>query len=269
MCEVLRVSRSGFHKWVKNRDGVRAKRHYKLLRRIETVFENSRKTYGVRRVYEQLRLDGVMVNRKVVAKLMHQNGISPKRKRKFKSTTDSNHSLPIAPNELQRNFQTDRPNQVWVSDITYVETHEGWLYLSAFIDLYSRKVVGWSMSERMAADLVVSAFEMATQRRGIHSPLVVHSDRGSQYASQAFRNKLKKCKQSMSRRGNCWDNAVAESFFGSIKSELIHRQTFKTRKEAEISIFEYIEIFYNKQRLHSTLGYVTPCEFEEKGRKAA
>jgi transposase InsO family protein len=159
-------------------------------------------------------------------------------------------------------------NSVWVSDITYIETAEGWLYLAAFIDLHSRRVVGWSMNERMTAELVVSAFQMAVERRGM-KPRLVHSDRGSQYASSAFRKLLKKVKQSMSRKGDCWDNAVAESFFGALKSELVHRQSFKTRKDAELYIFEYIEIFYNKTRLHSALGYVSPVEFEEKGRKAA
>ena len=176
--------------------------------------------------------------------------------------------MPVSRNDLNRGFVVDKPNSVWVSDITYIDTREGWLYLAAFIDLYSRKVVGWSMSNRMTADLVISAFDMALQQRGT-KPNLVHSDRGSQYASENFRKKLKKCKQSMSRKGNCWDNAVAESFFGTLKSELVHRQTFETRKEAEMSIFKYIETFYNRTRLHSTLGYVSPAKFEEKGRKAA
>ena len=209
------------------------------------------------------------MNRKVVEKLMHQNDIQPKRKRRFKSTTDSKHSLPVSKNELQRAFAVDKPNKVWVGDITYIDTREGWLYLATFIDLYSRKVVGWSMNERMTADLVLSAFQMASDRQGVVAPELVHSDRGSQYASEAFRNRLKKCKQSMSRKGNCWDNAVAESFFGALKSELVYRQPFETRKEAEVSIFDYIEIFYNRTRLHSTLGYVSPAEFEEKDKKAA
>ena len=216
-----------------------------------------------------MKRKGVHVNKKVVEKLMRKEGIRPRRKRKFKSTTDSKHSLPVAENHLQRQFRVRRPNEVWVGDITYIDTQEGWLYLSTWIDLHSRKVVGWSMSERMTAELVVSAFEMAQQRNGGAAPRLVHSDRGSQYASEDFRKRLKKCEQSMSRKANCWDNAVAESFFGALKSELIHRHTFKTRKEAEMSVFDYIEIFYNRTRLHSTLGYVSPCEFEEKGKKAA
>ena len=269
MCRVLEVSRSGYYKWKKNRDGKRARRHKELLQHIRNIFSESKERYGVRRVHAALKRNGMRVNKKVVQKLMHNHELKPKRRRRFRSTTDSNHSLPISENVLQRQFQVERSNQVWVSDITYIDTQEGWLYLATFIDLYSRKVVGWSMSEHMAASLVVSAFEMATNRQGVVAPKIVHSDRGSQYASEAFRSRLNKCKQSMSRKGNCWDNAVAESFFGALKSELVHRERFKTRKEAEMSIFEYIEIFYNKTRLHSALGYLSPQEFEEKGRKVA
>jgi transposase InsO family protein len=269
MSEVLAVSRSGYYKWKQDRDGVRKRKHDRLLRLIREVFRQSRNTYGVRRIHAQLLRQGENVNKKLVQKLMHQNEIEPKRRRRFKSTTDSKHALPVSDNGLKRAFTVNKPNSVWVSDITYIDTHEGWLYLATFIDLYSRKVVGWSMNERMTADLVVSAYDMAVKRRGIAAPQLVHSDRGSQYASVAFRNKLKKCKQSMSRKGNCWDNAVAESFFGALKSELIHRQPFKERKEAEMAIFDYIEIFYNRTRLHSTLGYVSPAEFEEKGKTVA
>jgi len=269
LCDVLDVSCPGYYKWRKDRDGVRGRRHKELLVEIKEIFAESRQTYGVRRVHAALKKRGRKVNKKLVEKLMRKHDIQPRRKRKFKSTTDSKHSLPVSENELQRQFTTVEPNDVWVGDITYIETQEGWLYLSTWIDLHSRRIVGWSMSERMTADLVVSAFDMATQRRGVAAPRLVHSDRGSQYASEAFRNRLKKCKQSMSRKANCWDNAVAESFFGALKSELVHRQTFKTRREAEMSVFEYIEIFYNRTRLHSALGYVSPSEFEEKGRKAA
>lgn len=220
-------------------------------------------------MHASLKQQGTNVNRKVVEKLMRANRIQPGRKRRFRLTTDSKHELPVSENHLNRAFGTAKKNKVWVSDITYIDTKEGWLYLAAFIDLYSRKVVGWSMSERITADLVISAYDMAVQRRGLNSPELVHSDRGSQYASFAFREKLKKCKQSMSRKGNCWDNAVAESFFGALKSELVYRSNFETRKEAELSVFEYIEIFYNKTRLHSALGYLSPMEFEEKGKTAA
>lgn len=201
---------------------------------------------------------------------MKKHGITPKRKRKFKSTTDSNHKLPVAPNILDRQFEVDEPDEVWVSDITYIDTEQGWLYLCVFIDLYSRMVVGWSMKETMTAELVANAFEMGVKRQG-RAPIVAHSDRGSQYASWLFTGLLDEHRtiQSMSRRGNCWDNAVAESFFGSLKSELIHRESYKTRIEACTSVFDYIEIFYNQKRLHSVLGYLTPWEQVQKGRKVA
>jgi putative transposase len=205
-----------------------------------------------------------------MAEIMKENGIQAKQKKKFKATTDSNHNLPVAKNRLKRNFRAKKPNQVWVSDITYVRTGEGWLYLSAFIDLFSRKVVGWSMSERMTANLAVDAFRMALFRQKRQAPKVVHSDRGSQYASEVFRKELKArgTKQSMSRRGDCWDNAVAESFFGTLKTELVHHERFSTREQARLSIFDYIETFYNRRRLHSYLNYLSPEEFE-KGMETA
>lgn len=201
---------------------------------------------------------------------MKENGIEAKHKKKFKTTTDSNHNLPVAKNHLKRNFKVNKPNQTWVSDISYVHTDEGWLYLAVFIDLYSRKVVGWSMSERIKADLVVDAFRMALFRQKQKAPKVVHSDRGSQYASEIFRKELKahRCKQSMSRKGDCWDNAVAESFFGTLKTELIYHEKFKTREQARLSIFDYIEVFYNRQRLHSYLNYLSPEKFEESMKAA-
>jgi len=269
LCKVMGVCRAGYYKWTENRDGLRAEKDAQLLVEIKKTFVESHETYGVRRVHADLRRKGKRVNHKVVQRLMHENRIQPRRRRKFKSTTDSKHSLPVAPNRLQRQFWALKPNDVWVSDITYIETAEGWLYLSVWIDLYSRKVVGWSTSDRMTADIVVSSFEMATQRRRVAAPRLVHSDRGSQYASELFRKKAKKCLKSMSRKGNCWDNAVAESFFGALKSELVHRETYKSREEAAMSIFQYIEIFYNRKRLHSALGYVSPCEYEEKGKTAA
>ncbi len=266
---MLEVSRSGYYKWLKVRVGPRKQRREELLSAIVTVFEDSKYRYGHRRVHEQLKRMGLSCNRKTVEKLMHKYGMKPHRKRRFKSTTDSRHSLPVNKNLLQRDFATPKPNQVWVSDITYIETQEGWLYLTVFIDLYSRMIVGWAMADNMTAELVTSAYTMAVERRGVVSPKIVHSDRGSQYASELFRSTLKSCKQSMSRKANCWDNAVAESFFASLKSELIYHHTFKTRKDAQLSIFEYIEIFYNKNRLHSTLGYLPPEEFELKGKKVA
>ena len=271
MCAVLEISRSGYYKWTNSRVSATKQRRADLLDCIVDIFEHSQARYGHRRVHQQLKRDGYYCNRKTVEKLMREHGIKPKRKRKYKSTTDSKHNLPVVDNALKRKFTVTKPDQAWVSDITYIDTHEGWLYLAVFIDLYSRMVVGWSMSERMTAELVTSAFEMGIQRRGIKSPSLVHSDRGSQYASQAFRQQLPagSCIQSMSRKGNCWDNAVAESFFGSLKSELVYHHTFKTRNDAQLAIFEFIEIFYNRQRLHSTLGYLTPEEFHLKGKKVA
>jgi transposase InsO family protein len=201
---------------------------------------------------------------------MRKHEIAPRRKRKFQATTDSNHGLPVAPNILERDFSSQTPDEVWVSDITYIETGQGWLYLCVFIDLFSRLVVGWSISSRINADLVVNAFENGVRNRG-RAPIVTHSDRGSQYASWLFTKLLEEHNslQSMSRKGDCWDNAVAESFFGSLKSELIHRENFGTRIHASIAISDYIEIFYNTLRLHSALGYITPWEKVQKEKKVA
>lgn len=270
LCRVIDVERSGFYKWRKTCGASpRAQRRTWLSQRIYEIFIDSRKTYGSRRIFEQLKQDGVKVSRTTVERIMCEKGLRPKRTRANRSTTDSKHNLPIAENVLDRGFKTEQPNEVWVSDITYIETHEGWLYLTTFLDLYSRKIVGWSMSRYMTADLVVCAYQMGLAHRGT-APGLVHSDRGSQYASEEFRKLLKGvCPQSMSRKANCWDNAVSESFWKTLKAELIYRQVFRTREEARISIFEYIEMFYNKRRLHSALGYLSPEQFELKGQKAA
>jgi putative transposase len=270
MCDVLDVSRSGYYKWLKRGVTERQQRRELLLQRIIEIFEESYQRYGAPRIHKQLRDEGYKCTRRTVAELMKKHEIAPKRKRKYKSTTDSNHKLPVAPNLLERQFTTEELDEVWVSDITYIETAQGWLYLCVFIDLFSRMVVGWSMSERMTADLVTNAFEMGVEHQG-RAPIVAHSDRGSQYASWLFKDLLEQhgCLQSMSRRGNCWDNAVAESFFASLKSEFIYRTNFTTRIEACTRVFDYIEIFYNKRRLHSVLGYLTPWEKVQKGRKVA
>ncbi len=234
------------------------------MAKIRKIYESSRGNYGSPRVLKELRKDGIIVNHKTVEELMKKNKIQAKTKKKFKATTNSKHNLPVAENLLNREFKVDSKNQAWVGDITYCATEEGWLYLATWIDLFSRKVVGWSMAPRMTANIVVDAFRMALFKEKRHTPAIVHSDRGSQYASEVFRAELKKygCKQSMSRKGNCWDNAVAESFFGTLKTELVHHEKFKTREEARQSIFEYIEVFYNRQRLHSYLGYLSPEDFE-------
>jgi putative transposase len=269
MCKWLEVSRAGYYKW-RNSEAKRKTKHLALLKRILEIFEESRETYGCPRMYEQLRSEGWLCNYKLVERLMQEHQISPTQKRAFRSTTDSAHDLPIAPNLLEREFETKEPDEVWVSDITYIPTTQGWLYMCVFIDLCTRAIVGWSMSSTMKAELVVDAFKMGLDRRG-RAPIVVHSDRGSQYASELFRNELalRDSLQSMSRKGNCWDNAVAESFFGTIKTELIYRKNWMPRIVAMTAIFEYIEIFYNKKRLHSALGFITPEEKGLKGKKAA
>jgi transposase InsO family protein len=202
---------------------------------------------------------------------MRVNGIRAKRVKKFKLTTNSRHSEPVADNLLDRAFKASEPDKAWVSDITYIWTDEGWLYLAVFLDLFSRLVVGWSISERMTSELIEDAFHMGQHRRGLRVSPLIHSDRGSQYASSSFREQLKVyyCQQSMSRRGNCWDNAVAESFFSALKLELIHDERFESRWEAKGKIFDYIEVFYNRSRIHSATGYLSPAEYEEKYKRAA
>jgi len=270
MCRVLRASHSGYYQWRKGGVTQRTVRHAQLLDLIKKIFDDSRGNYGSPRILKELRKAGIVDNHKTVEDLMKKYGIQAKRRKKFKATTNSKHNLPVAKNLLKRNFKARKPNQAWVSDITYIWTDEGWLYLATFIDLFSRKVVGWSMSPRMTADLVVDAFRMAIFRQKRKAPRLVHSDRGSQYASDAFRKELKAhgCKQSMSRKGNCWDNAVAESFLGTLKAELVHHERFKTREEARLSIFDYIETFYNRRRIHSHLNFVSPEDFE-KGMQTA
>lgn len=264
MCRLLGATRSSYYSWRKGRVTQRLLRQQQLLAEIQKIHASSRGNYGSPRILKELRRKGIVVNHKTVEELMKKHGIQAKRKKKFKATTNSKHNLPVAPNLLNRNFTATKPNQTWVGDITYIATDEGWLYLATWIDLFSRKIVGWSMSSRMTADIAVNAFRMALFRQKREAPKMVHSDRGSQYASDDFRKELKKygCKQSMSRKGNCWDNAVAESFFGTLKNELVHHEKYKTREEARLSIFDYIEMFYNKRRIHSHLNFVSPEEFE-------
>jgi putative transposase len=269
MCSLLNVSPSGFYKDRVRVAGERELNRIELLKLIKQVFYSSRETYGCRRVHQQLLKEGHSCSPNLVAKLMRQHQLSPKRKRRFKATTDSRHDLPIKENILSRQFTVSKPNVTWVSDITYIDTKQGWLYLAVFIDLFSRKVVGWSAQATMTAELVLDAYREGVVSSGV-TPLLVHSDRGSQYASELVREALKRtnCIQSMSRKGNCWDNAVAESFFGTLKSELTHRIIFETRQQAQSALFDYIEIFYNRRRLHSVLGYNSPEEFIQKGKKA-
>ena len=237
-----------------------------MSKKIKQIYQDSRKTYGSPRIQAALAAQGFSIGRQRVRGLMAQLGIQARRKRKFKATTDSKHSLPIAQNLLARNFTTNEPDQAWVADMTYIWTAEGWLYLAVIIDLFSRKVVGWSMADHMRTELVLTALDAALgQRTPSESGLLFHSDRGSQYASFDYQNALLQANIncSMSRRGNCWDNAVAESFFGTIKTEFIHLTTFPTRATAHTAIAEWIEVFYNRQRLHSSLNFLSPVQFEE------
>lgn len=266
MCEVLGVSPSAYYEWVHEQEAEHARRDAELTARIQALFVQFKGRYGAPRIHGELTREGISVSRKRVARLMRESGLRAKSARKYKATTDSNHALPVAPNLLERRFDVDAPNVAWVSDITYLWTRQGWLYLCVIIDLYSRKVVGWSLRERMTADLVCDALDDAVRARHPPPGLVFHSDRGSQYASRAFRRRLwrYRMRQSMSRKGNCWDNAVAESFFATLKTECIHGRRFATRAEAREAIFHFVEIFYNGKRRHSTLGYVSPMEFEKK-----
>lgn len=234
------------------------------MRVIEDIHKASRGTYGSPRILAELKGLGFRCSKARVERLMKKNGIRAKTHRKFRVTTDSKHSLPVAPNVLERNFSPNTPNASWGGDITYVWTREGWLFLAVVIDLFSRQVVGWSMNERITRELTLNALRMAINNRRPGPGLIHHSDRGSQYASDDYQQFLKVHKMicSMSRKGNCWDNAPIESFFHSLKTELIYWEEFETREEARRKIFEWIEVFYNRQRRHSTLGNLSPVHFE-------
>lgn len=273
-CETLGVSRSGYYKSLNQPDSPREKENAVFLERIRAVFEKSDRTYGSPRVTEDLRAEGFVVNEKRVARLMRENNIASEAVKKFKiATTDSNHELPVA----ERLFETENvsavmtPNQVWAGDITYVATDEGWLFLAIFLDIFTRKVVGFSCDDNMQTGLILQALEMALGRQDVENgPLIAHSDRGSQYASGAFaaRLRLAGIVASMSRKGNCWDNAHVESFFHSLKTELVYRRKFKTREEAKQAIFAWIETWYNRERRHSALEYMSPEEFERRSKAA-
>ena len=267
MCKVLKVNRSAYYHWVNNGCIVN-KVDERLNQLIKDIFYQYREVYGTRRIKEALVQEyGVIVSTRKIAKFMKKVGIAVKMKRKFKvTTTDSNHNYSISPNRLQRNFRTNVTDEVYVGDITYIRTQQGWLYLAVVIDLFSRKVVGWSMDDNMQVSLVNNALQMALHTRKPSAKLIWHTDRGSQYASDSHRELLAEHNilQSMSRKGDCWDNAVSESFFHSLKTELVHHERFKTRAEANQAIFEYIEVFYNRQRIHSTNGYMSPVNYEIK-----
>jgi len=264
MCRVLEVTRSGYYAFEKRSPSERAKANAQLLVKIRTVHERGRRKYGSPRVHEKLTAQGEHVGRHRVARLMSENGIQARRTRRFCRTTDSGHGLPVAENILDRRFAVEAPDRAWVTDITYVPTGEGWLYVAVVLDLFSRRVVGMAMSELIDRQLVLDALGEAMRLRRPSVGLLHHSDRGSQYASIEYQGALRDhgllC--SMSRRGNCWDNAVAESFFSTLKIELIYDEHFATRAQARWAIQEYVERFYNVERLHSALGYVSPIEYE-------
>jgi len=267
MCKILKVDRCSYYQWIRNGSVVqRVDKQLNSL--IELIFEQSRQTYGTRRIKDALvQRYGLIVSRAKIRDIMRYLGISVKMKRRFKvMTTDSNHNLPIAPNRLKRDFYASTSDEKYVGDITYIPTNEGWLYLATVIDLYSRKVIGWSMDSTMKTTLVNDALMMAINKRKPPKGVIWHTDRGSQYASYEHRDLLKQygIVQSMSRKGNCWDNAVAESFFHTLKTELVYHQTYHTRTQAKQSIFEYIEVFYNRKRMHSANNYLSPVDYEEK-----
>jgi putative transposase len=268
MCQIFDVSRSAFYEWLKRPESSRQKEDSNLLRDINRIYKESYETYGQRRIKLQLNKDGIICSKRRVKRLMNENGIVSRLKKKYKATTNSNHNYPIVPNLLNQDFSANKPNEKWVGDITYIATDE-WLYLASIEDLFSKKVVGWSLGSRITKDLVISALEQATTRAKPDRGLIFHSDRGSQYASYEYQDKLRgrKIKQSMSRKGNCFDNACAESFFATLKKDIIHGKRFKTREEAKLMIIEYVETFYNYKRIHSSLGNMSPIEFEKEYRK--
>jgi putative transposase len=267
MCDALGVCPQGFYAWRQRPTSAQQHRRDALLVHIRAAHAEVKQRYGSPRITKELQANGIDCCVNTVAKLMRDNDIRAKTVRKFRHTTDSNHPLPVADNVLDRQFDASGPNEKWVADITYIPTREGWLYLAAVEDLYSRMVVGWSMADHMQSRLVVDALEMAVQRRLPEEGLLAHSDRGGQYASDHYQRLLGKhgIECSMSERGQCWDNAPMESFFASLKKELVHHEDYATRAEARASIVEYIEAFYNPKRRHSSLGYVSPAEYERAG----
>ena len=264
MCSVLGVSRSGYYAWRQRPVSAREMANQELGAEIQRIFKEKREVYGSPRIRRELLTLGKRCSRKRVARLMRQLGLRARCRRKYKVTTRSQPSHEVAPNLLHRDFHAQRPLEKWVADITYIRTDSGWLYLAVILDLFSRRVVGWAMGPRLTQDLALNALRMALRRCPPPKGLIHHSDRGSQYTSAAYLNLLKSwgIRVSMSSTGNCFDNAPAESFFGTLKNEWVHYQAFETREAAQTSIFEYIEVFYNRERRHSYLDYVSPSAFE-------
>ena len=266
MCRVLTVSRSGYYAWLKRPTSSREMADQELSQQIKEIHQQSRQTYGSPRIQAELAENGVNCGHKRVARLMRDEELCAKQSRKFRvTTTDSAHHYPVAPNLLDQDFSTSRANEKWLTDITYIPTAEGWLYLAVVLDLHSRRIVGWAMSDSLEGHLVIAALQMAIKMRQPPPALLHHSDRGSQYASEAYQALLTQHQMrcSMSRTGNCYDNAPTESFFGTLKTELVHHCQYQTKAEAKTDIFEYIEVFYNRFRRHSALHYQSPVNFEK------
>ena len=263
MCRALKVSRSGYYAWADRGPSRREQTNQQLLVKIKRSYDDSRQLYGSPRVTVDLRESGETCNRKRVARLMRLNGLAAKTKRRFRITTNSRHNHAAAPNLVNQEFTAGKPGQLWTSDITYLWTKAGWLYLSVVLDVYNRQIVGWAMSERLNRQLVIASLQQAMNRRSPTENLIFHSDQGSQYTSDEFRQLLHNhgILASNSGRGNCYDNAITETFFHTLKTELVYFENYQTREEARLSVFEYIEVFYNRQRRHSALGYKSPIDF--------
>jgi putative transposase len=265
MCQTMKVSKSGYYAFLKRPESERSKRQKGILEKIRIIHRESHEIYGSPNITEELNQTGTPVSRGMVSRLMRKNGIRSKVKRKFKATTDSNHNLPVAENILNREFTAHSRNKKWLSDITNIWTDEGWLYLAGILDLYDGAIVGWSMNNRMTTSLVIDALNEACRRRKPMVELILHSDRGSQYCSKKYQKIITKKKFicSMSRKGNCWDNAPMESFWGKLKTEWLYGKKFRTREEAKQAVFEYIELFYNRKRLRSVNGYIPPLKMRD------
>lgn len=266
MCRLMRVSSSGYYDWSTRKPSLQAQASAALSIHIKRIFDEEKGRAGSKRITKRLNSEGIVTGKNRVADIMRAKQWRAKGKKKYKATTNSDHKLPVAPNLLQQDFSSVRRDEKWVSDITYIWTEEGWLYLATVMDLYSRKIVGWALSDRMTTPLVINALNMALWHRGQPSGVIVHSDRGKQYCAGDYQDLFKKHELicSMSKRGDCYDNAAMESWNHSFKVEAIHGEKFLTREHAKQHIFEYIDVYYNRQRLHSTLGYLSPAQFEEK-----
>ena len=270
MCSVLAVSRSGYYHWRERPESARACQDRALLGHIRRVHQENRRAYGAVKIWEELRAQGIDCGKHRVARLRRQAGVQAQRRRRFRITVENHHTTPAAPNLVQRHFEVDAPNRIWVGDMTFIRTRAGFLYLAVLLDLYARNVVGWCMHDRPDLQVTLRALDMALARRRPAPGLVHHTDRAPLYAAYDYRERMRSHAMvpSMSRRGNCYDNAVAESFFSTLKNELVHHCDFGSREAARTAIFDYIEIFYNRQRRHQTLGYVSPAQFEQQGRVA-